>query len=62
VATNGQIGADIALMTAIGAASGVVVGILRLTPAVGAGVIGIVLGTAVARGALTAGLGGSRKS
>jgi uncharacterized membrane protein len=57
--TNKSIGAGIALMTAIGAATGVVVGILKLTPAVGAAVIGIVLGTAVARGALSAKLKGT---
>jgi len=38
----------IALITAIGAATGAVVGILHLTPAVSAAVIGIVIGTAVA--------------
>jgi hypothetical protein len=62
MATNRQIGAGIVLMTAVGAATGVVLGILQITPAVGAAVTGIILGTAVARGALSAKLKGIRKS
>jgi predicted RND superfamily exporter protein len=48
--TQRKLGAAIALVTAIGAATGVVVGYLNITPAVGAAVIGIVIGTGVARG------------
>jgi len=48
--TNRTLGSVIALGAAIGAAAGVVVGFLNPRPAVGAAVIGIVLGTAVARG------------
>ena len=60
MATKRQIGAGNALMMAIGAAIGLVVGICRITPAVGAAVVGIVLGTAVARGALSDKLKGSK--
>ena len=48
--THRKLGAAIALVTAIGAATGVVVCYLNITPAVGAAVIGIVIGTGVARG------------
>ena len=60
MATNRQIGTGIVLITAIGAATGVVLGILHVTPAVGAAVVGIVLGTAIARGTLSAKLKGSK--
>jgi len=56
-----RIGAGIALVTAIGAATGVVVGILHLTPAVGAAVIGIVIGTGVARGMFSTAPDASKK-
>jgi hypothetical protein len=62
MATNRQIGTGIALMTAIGAATGLVVGILKVPPAVGAAVTGIILGTAVARGTLSAKLKRNRRN
>jgi len=62
MSTNRQIGAGIVLMTAIGAAAGMVVGILPITPAVGVAVVGIVLGAAIARGGLSAKLGITKKS
>jgi len=61
MATNRQIGIGVVLLTAIGAATGLVVGILSLAPAVGAAVTGIVLGTALARGTLSAKLKGAGK-
>jgi hypothetical protein len=48
--TNRKLGAAIALCTAVGAAVGVLAGYFNITPAVGAAVIGIVIGTGVARG------------
>ncbi len=48
--TQRTLGSAIALVTAIGAATGVIVGYLNITPAVGAAVIGIVIGAGVARG------------
>jgi hypothetical protein len=48
--TNRKLGTAIVLVTAIGAAIGVIVGVLSITSAVGASVIGILIGTAVARG------------
>ena len=48
--TNRKLGSAIVLVTAIGAAIGVIVGVLSITSAVGVGVIGILIGTAVARG------------
>jgi len=50
MATNRKIGAAITLMTAIGAAVAVVVGLLSITSAVGLAVIGIVIGTGTSRG------------
>jgi uncharacterized membrane protein YfcA len=47
---NRKLGAAIVLVTAIGAAIGMIVGVLSITTAVGAAVIGILIGTAVARG------------
>jgi hypothetical protein len=47
---NKRIGIAIILVPAIGAAIGVVVGYLSITTAVGLAVVGIVIGTAVARG------------
>ena len=48
--TNRKLGSAIVLVPAIGAATGVIVGVLSITTAVGVGVIGILIGTAVARG------------
>jgi hypothetical protein len=48
--TNRKLGAAISLATAIGAATGVIVGFLNTHTAVGIAVIGIVIGTGVARG------------
>ncbi len=51
--TQRKIGAAIALVTALGAAIGTITRVLGITPAVGAAVIGIVIGTGVARGAFS---------
>jgi hypothetical protein len=51
--TNGKIGAAIMLIDAVGTAIGVVVGFLSITTAVGVAVVGIVIGTGVARGAFS---------
>ncbi len=48
--TNKKLGTAIVLVPAIGAAIGVIVGVLSITTAVGVAVIGILIGTAVARG------------
>jgi hypothetical protein len=45
-----KIGAALALSTAIGAAAALLVGVFQIPPAVGASVIGIVIGAGVARG------------
>jgi len=47
---NRKLGTVITLVTAVGAALGVLAGYISITTAVGAAVIGIVIGTAVARG------------
>ncbi|MGA2856092.1 MAG: hypothetical protein ABSE40_04445 [Candidatus Sulfotelmatobacter sp.] len=47
---NRKLGTAITLVTAVGAALGVLAGYISITTAVGAAVIGIVIGTAVARG------------
>jgi len=47
---NRKLGTAIVLVTAIGAAIGVIGGSFNITLAVGAAVIGIIIGTAVARG------------
>jgi len=49
-------------MTAIGAATGLAIGILSLAPGVGVAATGIILGTAVSRGALSAKLGIKKKN
>lgn len=59
---NKQIGTGIILLTAIAAATGVVVGFVSVTPAVGVAVVGILIGTAVARGTLLAKLKGSNRN
>ena len=51
--TNGKIATTIAVMIAVGAATGVVVSFFHIPPAVGGVIIGIVLGTVVARGAFS---------
>jgi len=48
--TNRKLGAAIVLVAAIGAAIGVIAGYFNITLAVGVAVIGILMGTAVARG------------
>ena len=48
--TNRKLGTAIVLVTAIGAAIGVIVGVFTITTAIGVAVIGILIGTAVARG------------
>ena len=62
MATDRQIGVGIILMTAIGAATGLAIGILSLAPGVGVAATGIILGTAVSRGALSAKLGIKKKN
>jgi hypothetical protein len=47
---HSKFGAAVALVTALGAASGLVVGYLNVRPAVGTAMIGIVIGTGIARG------------
>jgi len=56
------IGAVIALATAIGAATGIVLGLFHVRSAVGAAVIGIVLGTAIARGMFSTAPQGTKKN
>jgi hypothetical protein len=51
--TNSKIGVAIVLVDALGAAIGLVVGFLSVTTAVGIAVVGIVIGTGVARGAFS---------
>lgn len=53
VTRNRKIGIVIVLSTAISAATGLILGILHIQPAVGTAVVGIVIGTAVARGAFS---------
>jgi hypothetical protein len=48
--THSKLGIAIILVTSVAAAIGVVVGFLSITSAVGLAVVGIVIGTAVARG------------
>ncbi len=48
-----KIGAAITLVTALGVAIGAFTSVLGIMPAVGAAVIGIVIGTGVARGAFS---------
>ena len=50
MSTNNAIGAAIALVTATGAAIGLVLGYFNARPAVAATVMGIVIGTGVAKG------------
>ena len=56
------IGVGIVLLMAIGAATGLVLGILHAPTAVGAAVTGIVLGTAIARGAVSRKFKGTKQS
>ncbi|HEY4962219.1 MAG TPA: hypothetical protein VII29_15275 [Terriglobales bacterium] len=48
--TNRKRGTAITLVTPVGSAIGVVVGYLNITSAVGVAVVGILIGTGVARG------------
>ena len=54
MAANKKIGATIVLVTALLAAAGLLSGYLHIQPAVGLAVVGIVIGTGVARGAFSA--------
>ncbi len=60
--TNRKLGAAIVLVPAIGAAIGVIVGVLSITTAVGVAVIGILIGTAVTRGRLSTVPDGTKKN
>jgi hypothetical protein len=60
VKTNRRIGAAIALSTATLATAGLLLGFFARTPAVGLAVVGIVIGTGVARGAFSATDGSQR--
>ena len=51
--TNKKIGAAVALVTALIAAIGLLVGYFSIQPAVGLAVVGIVIGAGVARGAFS---------
>ena len=51
---NRKLGAAITLVAAVGAALGVLAGYISITTAVGAAVIGIVIGTGAARGRFSA--------
>jgi Kef-type K+ transport system membrane component KefB len=53
VTANKKIGAAIALIMAIAAAVGLVIGFFNIQPAVGLAIVGIVIGTGVARGAFS---------
>jgi len=53
VARNRKIGAAVALVTAIVAAIGLLTGYFNIQPAVGLAVVGIVIGTGIARGAFS---------
>lgn len=54
MARNKKFGAAIALVTALLAAAGLLTGYFHIQPAVGLAVVGIVIGTGVARGAFSA--------
>jgi uncharacterized membrane protein (UPF0136 family) len=58
--TNKKIGAAVALVTALIAAIGLLVGYFDIQPAVGLAVLGIVIGTGVARGAFSSTPGAKR--
>ncbi len=60
--TNRKIGIAIVLVTAILAAVGLLTSFLNVTPAIGLAVVGIVIGTGVARGAFSATPDASRKN
>jgi hypothetical protein len=51
--TNRKLGTAITLVTPVGSAIGVVVGYLNITSVVGVAVVGILIGTGVARGAFS---------
>jgi hypothetical protein len=51
--TNRRLGTAITRVTPVGSAIGVVVGYLNITSAVGVAVVGILIGTGVARGAFS---------
>ena len=53
VTRNRKIGAGIALATAMLAAAGLLIGFFNIQPAAGLAVVGIVIGTGVARGAFS---------
>jgi len=53
MARNRKIGAAVALVTAIVAAIGLLTGYFNIQPAVGLAVVGIVIGTGIARGAFS---------
>ena len=61
MAKNKKIGAAIALATAIVAAIGLLTGYFSVQPAVGLAVVGIVIGTGVARGAFSSTPDAARK-
>lgn len=48
--TDRKLGAAIALVTVVGAVIGVILAVFRIQPSLGGVMIGIVLGTTVARG------------
>ena len=56
MALNKKIGAAIALVTAVLAAVGLLTGYFHIQAAVGLAIVGIVIGTGVARGAFSTGL------
>jgi hypothetical protein len=55
MALNKKIGAAIALVTAVLAAVGLLTGYFHIQAAVGLAIVGIVIGTGVARGAFSTG-------
>ena len=55
MASNNKIGATVALVTAVLSAVGLLTGYFHIQAAVGLAIVGIVIGTGIARGAFSAG-------
>ena len=62
MANQKKIAAAVVLITAVIAAAGLLVGFLKIQPAVGLAVVGIVIGTGIARGAFSSPPDANKKS